>query len=264
MPAYKPPTLAKTLAHILYHAPHEYGLFWNADGTMPWKEFYWALQEDPELRFVREAHIREINYLGIEFPARLEGNQLHLHDRFFLPIPARANDDHLSILPIPKKLFFACRHKTYLTTIEHGLESSGRPFVPLFAVRDLADRVGKRRDPEAIVIEILTESALKDGIVFLKAGEGLFLTKKIPAKHLLFPKLKENVFSELIKSKGTSKNKQTSGKTWHPSTPGSFQLEMHHMDEQFQKTSRHERKQKEKRGPDWKRASRKDREKRHL
>ncbi len=259
MAVYKPVTLAKTLAHILYHAPHEYGLFWNPDGTMPWKEFYWTLQEDPSLRFVRETHIREIHYLGIDFPARLEGNQLHLREGLAPPIPVRTDGR------LPPRLFFACRRKTYLVTMEHGLEPSGRPYVPLFAVRDLAERVGKRRDPNAIVIEIPTAPAQEDGIIFLEVGEGLFVVEKIPARHLVFPRLKENVFNELIKDREASKNKQkTNDKIRLHATHGSFHLEMRHMEGLPEKTSRHERKQKEKRGSDWKKASRKDRNKRQI
>ncbi len=76
---YNPKTLAKTLSYIAYQAPAEYGLFWDPDGTMPWKELYWALQEDPSLRFVREGIVRELNYLpGCELPFALEGNLLRL------------------------------------------------------------------------------------------------------------------------------------------------------------------------------------------
>ncbi len=63
-----PRTLARTLSTIAVHCPWEHGLFWDPDGSMPWKEFYWALQEDHSLRFVRESHIRELAYLGLEVP----------------------------------------------------------------------------------------------------------------------------------------------------------------------------------------------------
>ena len=86
---HQPKTLARTLAYIAVHSPHEFGLYWDADGSMPWKEFYWALQEDDSLRFVRESSVRELQLLGIELPFSLEGNRLRLSSGTALPVILR-------------------------------------------------------------------------------------------------------------------------------------------------------------------------------
>ncbi len=259
MATYKPSTLAKNLAYILHHAPEQHGLFWTPDGTMPWKEFYWALQEDPSLRFVREAHLREIGFLGIEFPARLEDKTLHLCEGYSgHPLQPTAE--------VPSRLHFACRRKAYLNTLENGLRPGSRPFVPLFTDRDLALRVGKRRDPGAIVVEIEALSASEDGVAFWHAGQGMFLVEALPAKYLVAPRLKESFLEELANLAKKEKNKNKAGgrEQTSPPTPGSFFLQSKHLEETASKSSVQARKQKAKYGPDWKKAARKDRRKRNV
>ncbi len=257
MAIYKPSTLAKTLAYILHHAPEEHGLFWNPDRTMPWKEFYWALQEDPSLRFVRESHIHEIGFLGIEFPARLEGRTLHLREGYS-PHPMEP------LSQVPLRLHFACGRKAYFNTLEHGLRPGGRPFVPLFAHGDLALRVGKRRDPKSILLEIDALSALRNGVPFWGAGQGMFLVETLPSEHLLAPQLKESVLLELAHMGKKEKIKEAAPEKAAPHSPGSFFLEARHLKETGGRSSPQDRKQKGKYGPDWKKAARKDRGKRSV
>ena len=103
---YHPKTLAKTLAYIACHAPAEFGLFWDPDGTMPWKELYWVLQEDPSLRFVRESIIRELTGLGVTLPFVLEGSRIRLSTGAEKPsYPVAEN--------VPERLYLACRRKQY-------------------------------------------------------------------------------------------------------------------------------------------------------
>ncbi len=257
MAHYKPSTLAKTLAYILIHTPGKHGLFWNPDGTMPWKELYWALQQDPSLRFVRETHFREIAFLGIpNFPVRLEGKLLRMTEGVSPPPLVPATD-------VPERLHHACRRAAYLHILEKGLEASARPLLPLFSDPDLARSVGRRRDPGAILLEILAQSAQQAGIIFFKSGDGLFLVENVPPQHLFPPKLKESLLLELAEMGRKEKKKEAGDERIAPaSAPGSFFLDPRHLEASTPRSSRQDRKQKEKRGPDWKRAARKDRGKR--
>lgn len=256
MAQYNPKTLAKTLSFILCHSPGDYGLFWSPDGTMPWKEFYWALQEDPSLRFVREAHLREILFLGIDFPVEVEGNVLKLR-------PGHAPPELIEVEP-PPRLFFGCRTRAYLSTIEHGINATSRPFVALASNRELAQRISRRRDPEAILMEIRADEAHQEGIRFLRAGACLFLTTHIPPGHILAPKLKDDLLLKLATAgKKEKHDAKPSGKD-RPMTPGSFLMEAHHLDVQTGQKSADHRKQKGKHGADWKREARRDRGKRSV
>ncbi len=176
-----PKTLAKTLAAIGCHMPDAFGLFWDEDGTMPWKEFLRALHEDPGLRFVRDAHLQEIDFLGIEMPFRLEDRVLRLKDSE--PVP-----QYRPAVP-PRRLYFAIRRKQYRHAAANGLLASGRPFMPLAVDKDLALRIARRRDPDPVAVDILAAEAHESGIVFLKSGEQLFLAAHLPVRFLVFPKM---------------------------------------------------------------------------
>lgn len=251
---YMPKTLAKTLSYIGIYAPGEYGLYWDEDGTMPWKEFYWALQEDPALRFVRESHIRELNLLGLELPFTLEGKSLRLRNAAVLPeYPATAE--------LPARLYFACRRKHYGFVLKHGLQASGRPLLVLAGTKDLAMQLARRRDPEAILIEVLAQQAVAAGIAFRQAGPELYLTAAVPLEHLLCPPLREQDQAAAL----APKKKERPAKSGDLPSPGSFVVDSGHFQRMFgdQATSAKKRKKGGK-GPEWKRNNRKERKKRTI
>lgn len=251
-----PKTLAKTLAYLLLHAPGEHGLFWDEDGSMPWKELYWAMQEDPSLRFVRESHLREIAYLGIDFPASLDGHILRLKPE--VPLP-----DHPVVHDPPARLFHGCRRRTLAVVREHGLRAAGRRFLAVSADQDLALRMARRRETEPILIEILAELAARDGIVLRTAGATLYLVENVPVRHLRFPLMSEERFQQVA---GSPKKQKGPDKAPTPRTPGSFLVEMEHLhgasggppDGSGKPRGRGRR------GAEWKRASRNERNKRKV
>lgn len=254
---YNPKTLAKTIAYILVHAPGEHGLFWDADGSMPWKELYWAMQEDPSLRFVRESHLREIDYLGIEFPAVLEGNVLKLKPT--QPIP-----DYPVVGSPPPRLFYACRRKSVLYAREHGFAAAGRPFLPVTPNQELALRIARRRGPDPLLIDVFTEAALSEGILFRSAGADLYLVEKLPVQVLRFPLMSEE---KLQQSAFRRRKEMAPAKQSGSRTPGSFLLEMEHMQPAFpalQEGGGGASKGKRRKGAEWKRAARGDRNKRNV
>lgn len=251
MPRYMPKTLAKTLSYILYHSPGEYGLFWNADGTMPWKEFYWALQEDPSLRFVRQNHLQELDYLQIELPAKLEGNSLLLNEGF--PLPDYPLAEHL-----PDRLFYACPRKQLGAAMKRGLLPTSRPYLPITADKELAFRLGKRRDAQPVLVEIDAQKACTDGIAFRAAGSGLYLVESLTIDYLWFPPVREE---RLIRFTGKKKEKAGT-RSEDISSPGSFIANVDHFRAAVGSTEGSPSGEKRKgragrKGPEWKREARK-------
>ena len=53
---------------------------------------------------------------------------------------------------------------------EHGITPSSRPLVPLAATQELALRLGRRRDPEPLLVEVLAAKAQAEGELFYQAG----------------------------------------------------------------------------------------------
>ncbi|MDR3569026.1 MAG: hypothetical protein P4L43_13440 [Syntrophobacteraceae bacterium] len=239
-------TLAKTLGFIASHAPGEYGLFWDPDSTMPWKEFYWALQEDGALRFVRESTIRELALLGLELPFLLEGGLLRLRPEagpaVYLPAPL-----------VPKRLYFGLKPKHLASAQEFGLRPTRRRFLPLCDEKEFALRIAKRTDTSPILIEILAEEATRSRLSILAAGPHLFLVESIPAKFIVFPAIRQELAEKISHPARKSK----------PSPPsfasaGSFIVQPHHLGIPGAKASNREAK------TGWKKTGRKERHKRDV
>ena len=253
---YMPKTLAKIISYIIYESPAESGLFWRPDGTMPWKELYRSMQEDPSLRFVREAHVKEITLLGLDLPATLEGGILRLKPGY--PAPSYPVADQP-----PERLYYCCRRKSLPVVRLHGLAASGRPFIPLAAEKELALRIGRRRDPEPILIEVEARKASLAGISFLKAGPELYLTQAVPVENLICPLVREG---ETLQTAAKRKKEKTSTKPTTTATPGSFFMSSDQLrDSSGEKTGVVKGKRKGKAAADdWKRQSRKERQKRSV
>jgi len=253
---YNRKTLAKTICYVAYHSPAEYGLFWDPDGTMPWKELYWALQEDPSLRFVREGHIRELTYLGLELPFVLDGNLLRLTPN--LAQPSYPLADHP-----PERLYFACRRKQYATLLEHGITPSHRPYVPVCADRELALRIGRRRDPEPLLLEVLAAKASAEGETVRSAGAELYLVESVPIRYLILPLVCAEQYAGPTSRKKVEKKPS---RTDLPVSPGSFFVDAHQLHSRLPAMNGGDKagKKKGKKKDDWKREAKKERHKRSL
>jgi putative RNA 2'-phosphotransferase len=218
---HQPKTLARTLDYIARYAPGEYGLFWDPDGAMPWKEFYWALQEDASLRFVREATIRELGLLGVDLPFVLDGSRLRLADKVKKPVYPLASE-------VPERLYCGLRPKNLVFVQNNGLRSAARPYVALCAERELALRIAKRRERASILIDILARGAFEKGVPFLVAGPHLYLVESVPAEFMLLPKISRDPAERL--AEGGRKREAKAKAMPSPSpTPGSFTVEAHHV-----------------------------------
>ncbi len=248
---HQPKTLAKTLDYIARRSPGEYGLFWDPDGAMPWKEFYWTLQEDPSLRFVREATIRELALLGIKLPFALDGNLLRLCPEAERPCYPPASD-------VPERLYFGLRPKNLVQTQRDGLKSAGRRFIAVCADRELALRIARRREQSPVLIEIQARKASGGGVSFLVAGPHLYLVESVPVEFILFPKIRQDFAEKLAERPAKPTDKPSS-----PAAPGSFIVEPHHFEAQY-RAKIPNRNVKKDAPKEWKKERRKDRHKRDL
>jgi putative RNA 2'-phosphotransferase len=246
---HQPKTLARTLVYIAVHSPDEFGLYWDSDGSMPWKEFYWALQEDDSLKFVRESNLRELALLGIDLPFILDGNRLRLRSRE----PAT---DYPLVDNIPERLYLAVRTKNLAYIQEFGLKSLTRPLMPVCAEREMALRIAKRRESEPVMIEIMGRKALDSGISIYRVGEKLFLVDAVPPGFLILPKIREE------QSAAIADKKQKPAKKAAPVSPGSFVVQVDHVQYGAGLQAKKRKGKKEKAG--WKTESRKDRHKRNI
>jgi len=100
----------------------------------------------------------------------------------------------------PKVLFTTVRSRAYQVVMEKGLKSAEGRYCVLSSNKDMAFRIGKRRDQKPVLLEISSASAEKEGIKFFLFGS-LFLSPGIPAKFISGPPIPKEILSRQIDAK---------------------------------------------------------------
>ena len=237
-------SLERFLKYVLGHRPDEFGLYPDDEGYVPLKELIQALHEEEGWRHVRESRILELmntpDFSGLE----MRGNDIRVSlaesQLNFGPAP--------DVIP-PKLLYHAARRKAYPVILEHGLKPGARPFVPLSPDKDMAMRIGRRRDREPVMLTILAERAHDRGIVFYRPQEHVYLVEALPPDLFTGP--------PLPKEKEVPDKKKPAERPAMPTTPGSFFLDPDGLAPEPELTKKEKRKRAD--VPDWKRAARKER-----
>ena len=166
-------TLTKFIAYILERRPDEFGLVTDSEGYIRIKELLKALNEEIGFRHVRRSHLNETLYNTMNPPFEIAGNRIRAKHRGHLP-------GHEPVRDLPKLLYTYIRRKAHPFVADKGIFPSGYHQVVLSPNRDLTERMGKRNDPEPIVLTVHVQKSIDYGVTFYQAGELLFLADSIP------------------------------------------------------------------------------------
>jgi len=165
--------LAKFAAYILGRHPDEFGLVLDNDGYIATKEFLKAINELDGWKHIRLNHIREIILSSRTQTIEIDDRRIRAIDRRLIPKHA--------FCPSPPKLLYTCiRSKAYFAVAEHGIRPTVYSSVICTESRDLAEKIGKRRDFEPIMLTVHAVTATGKGVKFHQYGETIFLTDFIP------------------------------------------------------------------------------------
>jgi putative RNA 2'-phosphotransferase len=166
--------LARFLQYMLGHRPDEFGLVVDRQGYIPVSDVLKVLHGEGWSK-VRRGDLETLNY-HIGTPAI----EIHAH---LLRAVDRARLEGLRKTAAPPKLVYGpIRRRAYDTVLEHGLRPHGHiDQVILFADRELAHKVGLRRDVEPVIVTVNVEQACRSGCNFQQFGESIFLTAQLPA-----------------------------------------------------------------------------------
>jgi putative RNA 2'-phosphotransferase len=168
-----PQVLAKLIAYILERRPDEFGLIIDSQGYIKIKELLKALNEEKGFRHVRRSHLDEILYSIPDPPFEICDNRIRAKDREHLSQPDVARD-------LPKLLYTGIRRKAHPFVADKGILPSGYDHVVLSSDRSLAERMGKRGDPQPVILTVHVQKSLENGVIFYQAGGTLFLAASIP------------------------------------------------------------------------------------
>jgi putative RNA 2'-phosphotransferase len=201
--------LAKFLGYVLGCRPDEFGLVPDTEGFIKIKSLLQALSEEAGWRHIRRTHLQELILSLPNCPVEIVDQEIRARDRSRLPKPAP------DTLP-PKLLYTNVRQKAYAHVLENGIPARGTPLL-LCTGKQMADRIGRRRDRDTVQLTIHTQEALERGVVLVPCAEGLFQADRLPPGCFSGPPLPK-----------TAPLKPKSGPEPPPEplTPGSFFLDL--------------------------------------
>lgn len=166
--------LAKIIAYMLGKAPGEFGLIPDGRGFVKIKALLQAMHDEDGLRHVRAATLNELALTLPDAGFEIKGNDIRSRQWDQLPQPV--------IAPAPPTFLYTCvRRKAYPHTLRKGVSPTAHSHVVLYPDRETAEKIGRRRSADPVVLTVHTEKAENYGIIFYQIGEALFLADDIPA-----------------------------------------------------------------------------------
>jgi len=200
------------LAYVLGRRPDEFGLIPDAEGFVRIKDLLKALHEEEGWGYVSLSQLNEVLLSVPGAPFEIRQNDIRSVDR---------NTPDLRVLAreLPKLLYACIRRRAYPHVHAEGIHPSSHPRVVLVADRVLAERLGRRIDPDPVILTVNVRCACEAGVVFDPSGEGLFLADHIPPDCFSGPAVPRE------KPSDTGKPTPENGVS-RPTMPGGFPLDM--------------------------------------
>ena len=166
--------LEKFIVYVLGRRPDEFGLVPAAEGWVKLKDLLKALNEEDGWRHVRRSHIDEIVLTQPAAEIDINDNRVRARLREHLPVPQPVDG--------PPKLLYTCiRRRAYSVVLGKGIVAAEGKKVVLTDTPDLALRIGRRRDPDPVLLTVNVEQALAHGTALHRFGELLYLADAIPS-----------------------------------------------------------------------------------
>ena len=206
--------LSRMLTYILGYRPDEFGLVPDDKGFVGYKDLLKALHEEDGWRYVRHSHINEMLMSRSRDLFDTQDDRIRSRERHWVLNPY---DD----LPLPGLLYTPVRKRAHPVVMERGLKALPNSYLALSTDRKMALRLGRRRDPHPVLLEIPAAAAGKKGVLIFPFGD-LFLAPEIPAAFIAGPLPAKDL---LEKEDKKVPKKQKTRPDLKPPTPGSFTLD---------------------------------------
>jgi putative RNA 2'-phosphotransferase len=177
--------LTKAVFAMLGRRPDAFGIVLDRGGWISIKELHQVLITEPDLPHISSKALHQ--FFSLYRPERFEWQEDRVRVR-----PEWQSPDltaYEETIP-PERLYVTIRPKAHAYVIDHGLRPGGdKRWIVLSADREMALKIGRRRDRNPILVEVLASKACKTGIVFRRAGESLYLVDRLGPQWMNIPPL---------------------------------------------------------------------------
>jgi putative RNA 2'-phosphotransferase len=171
---------AKVLDFVLGVRPDEFGLVPDPEGYVTFKELLQALREEPDWSFIGRGHLMELMHSQGRDRFDYHEERIRATVPKFSPTPDPWD-------PPPHLLYHAVRRRAHPVVMRHGLKPNKGPWVIMAVTEELALRMGKRRDPEPVVLEIKAQEAARKGGRFFQTQGLIALAWTVPPEFVHGP-----------------------------------------------------------------------------
>jgi putative RNA 2'-phosphotransferase len=208
-----PQNLAKMLAYVLGRQPDEFALIPDAEGFVKIKDLLKALHEEDGWGYVNESHLQEVVFT-VPAPAfEIDAQRIRACKRLALNVEPPTDRP-------PKLLYAHVRRRAYPWVYANGIRPSSHSHVVLAAQLAIAERLGRRIDPDPVILTVNVRAAEQQGVAFARFGAGLFLAEQIPAGCFSGPPLPAETPSDFRKLRRPHDGAEP------PAAPGSYLMDM--------------------------------------
>jgi putative RNA 2'-phosphotransferase len=183
--ARKLPRLAKLLGYVLGRQPDEFGLVADAEGYVKIKTLLQALAEEKGAGLrIRRGDLNELLVSSQDAAIEMDAERIRAIDRARLPRPESCDR-------WPGQLFVCIRRRAHGRVLEHGIPAPEPPGVILSVSREMALRIGRRRDPDPVLLTVQPQALVQAGAAILRYGTHLFLATALPPGAFTGPPLQK-------------------------------------------------------------------------
>ena len=173
-------TLGRTMAGVLRHFPERYSLEIDKNGWVDLRDFITGLQSrNRRLRFLKPHHV--IGLIETDPKGRYQFQDGKIRATYGHTFDV---DLDLPTENIPDVLFYPTSDADWAGLQANGLKPADRKMVHLSRTYEAALEAGRVRNPSPVIIEIDAKAARTGGIVIMKAGKTVYLTREVPAEFL--------------------------------------------------------------------------------
>ncbi len=177
---------AKLSEYMLGRHPDEFGLVPDHDGYIKIKEFVQTVTEINGWGHFRKNYINELMLVHNDPPIEVEDSRIRAKDQSKLL-------QYIACENPPRLLYICIRQKSYPAIIDNGIRPTAHAKIICCKDPEMAQKIGKRRSPQPILLTIHTKKLLDQGMTFLHAGDLLYLTDFIPPDCFTGPPLSKEL-----------------------------------------------------------------------